>query len=68
MYDDMDIEDVDADVAPWDDHARDASMDNWGLSDGDGSESLSEVEVLALSGELHPENDGETLCACADTR
>ncbi|KAL1937733.1 hypothetical protein VTO73DRAFT_12886 [Trametes versicolor] len=63
-YDDMDIEDVDADVdiddvdvAPWDDHARDASMDNWGLSDGDGSESLSEVEVLALSGELHPEND-----------
>ncbi|KAH9900036.1 hypothetical protein C8Q73DRAFT_681852 [Cubamyces lactineus] len=33
-------------------------MDNWGLSDGEGgSESMSEVEMLALSAELVPEED-----------
>ncbi|KAI0368083.1 hypothetical protein BV20DRAFT_485864 [Pilatotrama ljubarskyi] len=68
VFDDMDIEedvDVDADVDInedvdgdlWEDNAADAGVDNWGLSDGDGSESMSEVEVLALSAELQPEND-----------
>ncbi|KAH9849969.1 hypothetical protein C2E23DRAFT_836909 [Lenzites betulinus] len=42
----------------WDDEPADADMDNWGLSDGEGSESLSEVEILALSTELLQEEDG----------
>ncbi|KAI0637999.1 hypothetical protein C8Q77DRAFT_1088849 [Trametes polyzona] len=68
VFDDMDMEEdveVDADVDIdeegdadlWDVEAGDASMENWGLSDGDGSESVSEVEVLALSTELQPQND-----------
>ncbi|CDO71385.1 hypothetical protein BN946_scf184908.g143 [Trametes cinnabarina] len=64
VFDDMDIEedadvniDEDVDVETWEDDAEDASVENWGLSDGDGSEGLSEVEVLAISAELQPEND-----------
>ncbi|KAI0677064.1 hypothetical protein C8Q78DRAFT_1000991 [Trametes maxima] len=68
VFDDMDIEedmefDVDVDIDDevdlrrWYSTSSDAGMDNWGLSDGDGSESMSEVEVLALSTELHPEAD-----------
>ncbi|KAI0772058.1 hypothetical protein BD413DRAFT_548014 [Trametes elegans] len=68
VFDDMDIEDEidvdvdvdiddDMDIGLWDDAATDAGIENWGLSDGDGSESLSEVEVLALSTELEPQND-----------
>ncbi|KAI0650250.1 hypothetical protein C8Q79DRAFT_942822 [Trametes meyenii] len=68
IFDDMDIEedidiDVDVDIDDevdlrrWYSNSSDAGMDNWGLSDGDGSESMSEVEVLALSTELHPEAD-----------
>ncbi|KAI0723108.1 hypothetical protein C8Q76DRAFT_721605 [Earliella scabrosa] len=70
-FDDMDIEedldpdadmeedvDVDLDVDLWEEEAANASMDNWGLSDGDGSESVSEVEGLTMSGELPAENDG----------
>ncbi|KAL7282266.1 hypothetical protein ACG7TL_003735 [Trametes sanguinea] len=64
VFDDMDIDedadveiDEEEDVERWDDNAGDASMENWGLSDGDGSESLSEVEVLAMSAELQPQND-----------
>ncbi|KAI9001385.1 hypothetical protein BD414DRAFT_533131 [Trametes punicea] len=68
VFDDMAIEedievntdidmDEDVDVELWEDDAADASMENWGLSDGDGSESVSEVEVLTLSAELQPEND-----------
>ncbi|KAI9069244.1 hypothetical protein FKP32DRAFT_1587046 [Trametes sanguinea] len=64
VFDDMDMDedagieiDEDVDIERWDDTAEDASMENWGLSDGDGSESLSEVEVLAISTELQPQND-----------
>ncbi|PIL36958.1 hypothetical protein GSI_00650 [Ganoderma sinense ZZ0214-1] len=71
-FDDMDVQvnllgalpgtsefdgDVDYDAVLWEEQAADVSMEdsNWGLSDG-ASDSLSEVEGLALSGEL-PEND-----------
>ena len=77
-FDDMDIEedldpdadmeedvDVDLDVDLWEEEAANASMDNWGLSDGDGSESVSEVEGLAMSGELPAENDGSALVLCS---
>lgn len=73
-FDDMDIQenlfgapqslsefdgDVDLDAVLWEEEAANVSMEdsNWGLSDG-ASDSLSEVEGLAFSGEL-PENDGE---------
>ncbi len=73
-FDDMDIEDnlfgappdmsefdadVDLDVDLWEEAAADVSMEDshCGLSDG-ASDSVSEVEGLAFSGEL-PENDGE---------
>ncbi len=68
-FDDMDIEedldvdadmeeDVDVDVDSWEAEAANVSLENWGLSDGDGSESVSEVEGLTMSGELPSEEDG----------
>ncbi|KAI1786686.1 hypothetical protein LXA43DRAFT_1032914 [Ganoderma leucocontextum] len=51
--------DVDLDIDLWEEEEADVNMEdsNWGLSDG-ASDSVSEVEGLALSGEL-PENDSE---------
>ncbi|KAI0824739.1 hypothetical protein BC628DRAFT_1495936 [Trametes gibbosa] len=44
-------------VGAWESESDDEDMDNWGLSDGEGSESVSEVEILALSTELLQEDD-----------
>ncbi|KAI0751562.1 hypothetical protein C8Q80DRAFT_1157952 [Daedaleopsis nitida] len=73
-FDDMDIEvdleedvdldeyidvDIDVDLDAWEADAANVGMDNWGLSDGDGSsESVSEVEGLTVSREFPAENDG----------
>ncbi|RPD80671.1 hypothetical protein L226DRAFT_116675 [Lentinus tigrinus ALCF2SS1-7] len=66
-FDDMDVEEdlepeedmeEDVDLEEWEAQAANTSMENWGLSDGDGSEDVSEVEGLAMSGELPLEDDG----------
>ncbi|TFK83889.1 hypothetical protein K466DRAFT_602477 [Polyporus arcularius HHB13444] len=66
-FDDIDVEEdldpdadmeEDADLEDWEAQAGNASAENWGLSDGDGSDSLSEVEAMAMSAELPPQDDG----------
>ena len=77
-FDDMDVEedleldaDMDEDAAyeGWEARAADVTnIENWGLSDGDGSEDISEVEGLAMSGELPAEDDGMGVikwCLCS---
>ena len=74
-FDDMDVEedleldaDMDEDAAyeVWEARAANVtSIENWGLSDGDGSEDISEVEGLAMSGELPSEDDGMCAIKCS---
>lgn len=62
---------TDAETA-WEGGDEDDGMENWGLSDGDGSESLSEGDIFVSgdegSGEVEVEVDGELILFHAVTQ